>query len=301
MWTTSLRLFLATRPYALPASIVPALLGTVAANTIGGAPFHPLLFLLTLIAIVLIHSGSNLVNDIYDYLNGVDKELLPGSGALVRGWFSVRQITLFTILILGLGSALGLLIVWLTTPIILWLGLIGVFIGVAYTAKPLSLKYHGLGDLAIALDFGFLATTGAWAVQTNNLSWVPFVLAIPITLLAIAILHANNWRDTTSDRQENIITVANLLGPARSRLYYAFLIFGPYAFITLWTIGALLSTAPAYTAFCLLLPYLSLPAAIGLWKRAGQQPDSQVVIMTAQLNLFFGLLYTAAVAAFHWL
>ncbi len=298
----------AIRPFALPASTMPVLFGTAMAVAIGGLPLNVWLFLAAILAIVSLHSGANMLNDVNDYRKGLDTDPTPGSGAIVRGYFSDQTILRASIVLLCIGSLLGLFLVWKTGMVLLVIGAIGVFIGVFYTAGPLALKYHALGDVAVFLNFGILGALGAWVVQTKSFSWLPVIWAVPMALLVIAILHANNWRDTEGDMKSGIITVASLLGDRGSLLYYGFLVFSPFVIIcALMAVPRIvpLSTAPMPLTF--FLTGLAFPSAHKLWckaraKEAPRQPLDFVALdgATAQHNMLFGLLCTAALVV-HYL
>ena len=175
----------------------------------------------------------------------------------------------------------------------------GLAVGVFYTL----LKAHALGDLAVFLDFGLLGGAGAWVVQTGSFSWLPALWTVPMAMLVIAILHANNWRDAASDGERHVKTVAGLLGDRGSLAYYGCLLFGPFvidlAFIAIPRIvGGPLRPMP----LTFLLVLLALPHALKLWGRAIRrasplQPMDFIVLdgATASHNLVFGLLSTAAV------
>jgi len=291
---------IAIRPFAFPASVVPVLFGTTLAVTIGQSTFHPLRLILSLLAIMTLHAGSNLLNDINDFKSGLDKTPIPVSGAIVRGLITTGEALHAAILLLALGSLLGLWLVWIIGPVILLLGVAGVTIGIAYTTKPFALKYHALGDPAVFLNFGILGSLGAWTVQTGHLSWIPTLWAIPIGMLVVAILHANNWRDIESDREGKITTLAGLLGDQGSLLYYSALLFGAFLFVLAFTIATNLFGATVSMPWTCLVIFTALPMAIKLWKRARQRrtsPNPMDFITldgaTAQLNMAFGLLYTA--------
>jgi 1,4-dihydroxy-2-naphthoate octaprenyltransferase len=172
-------------------------------------------------------------------------------------------------------------------------------VGAGYTL----LKARALGDLAVFLNFGLLGAAGAWIVQTGSFSWLPVVWTVPMALLVIAILHANNWRDIVSDGERRVTTVAGHLGDRGSLVYYGLLIFGPVfidlAFIGLPRIaGGPLRPMP----WTFLLVLLALPNALRLWgravRRAAPRASLDFIILdgaTAQHNLVFGLLSTAAV------
>jgi 1,4-dihydroxy-2-naphthoate polyprenyltransferase len=295
------RWLIAIRPFALPASSMPILLGTATAVVINRTHFSPGLFLMALLGMMMLHSAANIINDIEDYKKGLDTVATPVSGAVVRGLLSLRTSFLGALLLLCGGSALGLVLAYLRGPAILYLGLVGVIIGVSYTAGPLVLKYRGLGDLAVFLDFGILGSLGAWMVQTGTFSWTPLIWAIPLSMLVVAILHANNWRDSVTDTGKGIRTVASSLGDRGSMYYYGFLIFGaPLGIVLLMALTRMIPwLEPMPLTFSLVI--LAFPAALGLWKKARlrHNPSSPLDFIaldgaSARYNLIFGILCLGA-------
>lgn len=291
--------WVAIRPFSLSASTMPVIFGTVLAVTIGGASINWAMFLGAFFGMVLMHSGANLLNDVYDYKKGIDTQVNPVSGAVVRGWISPREGKIAAWSLLLLGSLLGLAMFRVVGMPLLWIGVTGLVIGVLYSWGPFELKYNGLGDLAVFLNFGVLGALGAWTVQLGSPSWVPAVWAVPMSLLVIGILHANNWRDIHSDRKGGARTVANLLGDKASLSYYALLLFGPFAFILIWiALSWSLNLGPKMP-LSFLLTLLALPLAIKLFRRGKNRHDSEDPMSflaldgaTAQLNMVFGLLCT---------
>ncbi len=290
---------IAGRPWSLPASTMPVVFGTALAVVIGGARFSPLLFLWAIATMVVLHSAANMLSDVFDFRQGLDRDVTPVSGAVVRGWLTAGQVFRGAGVLLAIGAISGLLIAWRTDRSLFVVGGIGLAVGICYTL----LKARALGDLAVFLDFGLLGGAGAWIVQTGSFSWLPVLWTVPMAMLVIAILHANNWRDTVSDGERRVSTVAGLLGDRGSLAYYGFLIFGPFlidlAFIAIprVTRGA---WRPMPLTFLLVL--LALPNALELWgravRRAAPRRPMDFIILdgaTASHNLVFGLLSTAAV------
>jgi 1,4-dihydroxy-2-naphthoate octaprenyltransferase len=148
-----------------------------------------------------------------------------------------------------------------------------------------------------------MGALGAWVVQTKSFSWIPVVWTVPMSMLVIAILHANNWRDAISDSERKIKTVASLLGDKGSEIYYGFLIFGSMAIIFgLMIVPRLFALHVPAMPWTFAAVALALPRALVLWgrgrrRRAPRQPLDFVILdgATAQYNLLFGLLCTAAV------
>ncbi len=288
----------AARPWSLPASSMPVVFGTSLAVVMGGARLDAFRFLLSLLAMMLLHSAANMLSDIFDLRHGLDTEVTPVSGALVRGWLSVRQVAVETAVFFVAGGAIGLWLAWVTGTVLLYIGAAGVVIGASYTL----LKSRALGDLAVFLNFGILGSLGAWVVQTRSFSWKPVVWTVPMAMLVIGILHANNWRDSVSDSGRRVITMAYRLGDGGSLVYYGSLLFGSMALVLLFMVlPRLMAVSLPALPPTFLIVLAALPRAFALWKRARLRhaPESPMdfIILdgaTAGYNLLFGLLCTAA-------
>ncbi|MFZ2053588.1 MAG: prenyltransferase [Candidatus Aminicenantales bacterium] len=289
----------AFRPWALPASTMPVIFGTSLAVVIGRADLSLGRFLLALAGMMILHTAANMLSDVFDFKRGLDTQPTPVSGAIVRGWLSPREVTTGSGLLFIGGALIGLYLVSVTGMVLLLIGAVGVVIGVFYT----GLKYHALGDLAVFLNFGLLGSAGAWIVQTRSFSWIPIIWTVPMAMLVSAILHANNWRDSLSDREKRVTTVALLLGDRGSLLYYGFLIFGSMTIIIgLVTLPLLISWRLMAMPPTFLVVLLALPRALALWGRARRRhaprrPLDFIILdgATANYNLLFGLLCIAAV------
>ena len=296
--SASRKWLVAARPWALPASAMPVVFGTSLAVVMEGARLDAFRFSLALLAMMLLHSAANMLSDIFDFRRGLDTEVTPVSGALVRGWLSVRQVATEVVVFFVAGSALGLWLARVTGPVLLYIGAAGVAVGASYTL----LKSRGLGDLAVFLNFGILGSLGAWVVQTRSFSWRPVVWTVPMAMLVSAILHANNWRDSVSDSGRKVFTTAFLLGDRGSLFYYGLLVFGSMGLVLLYTVLPRLAAVslPALP-LTFLVVLIALPRALVLWKRARlrhapEKPMDFIILdgATAGYNLLFGLLCTGA-------
>jgi 1,4-dihydroxy-2-naphthoate octaprenyltransferase len=295
--------WISLRPFSFPASAMPVIFGTVLAYVYGGESINVWYFLLAFFAMVILHAGANILNDVIDFNKGLDKVPAPVSGGVVRRLISIREAKIASILFLSIGTIMGLILAFLTGPTLLLIGVPGLIIGIFYTlGGRFALKYHALGDLAVFLNFGILGSLGAWYVQTASLSWIPIMWAIPMSTLVIAILHANNWRDINTDREGHIYTIASLLGDKASLRYYGYLIFGPF-FMVLALILVPYFAFPelAFMPFTFGVVILSLPMALKLWQKAlnRKEPKNPIDFValdgaTAQFNLAFGLLCSLA-------
>lgn len=303
---------LATRPWSLPASFVPALIAFAYAfwsvksgiTYPGGMGWHEPLsswsvpsWLLGIFAVcgaVIFQIAGNLISDYYDFNHGVDRAGTFGSSRmLVNGVFTPRQILNFGLTALAIGIFIGMLTFLFAGPHILWIG----SLGVTGTYFYYILKYHALGDLCIFIIFGILVPLGVTYSLLSTLDWHIVAVTAPIGLLIVNILHANNTRDIRDDGKASITTQAMLLGLKCSKYKYVVYTILAYAGILAccilgilpWTCVAVVLTAPiaVRNTKCMFSAHSTdHPEAI-------KSLDS----MTAQLVIAFGLIQILAIAA----
>lgn len=295
--------WISLRPFSFPASSMPVVFGTVLAYVYGGQVFNLWYFLLAFFGMVFLHAGANILNDIIDYRKGLDKIPAPVSGGVVRRLISINEAKVASTILFSTGTIMGLLLAYLTSPWLLLIGVPGIMIGIFYSlGGKIALKYHALGDLAVFLNFGTLGALGAWFVQTETFSWIPVIWALPMSMLVIGILHANNWRDIKSDREGSIYTIASMMGDRKSLKYYGYLIFGPFIVIlALIVIPYFAFPNVTFMPWTFGIVIISLPMALRLWQKAlnRKKPKTPIDFValdgaTAQFNLVFGLLCTLA-------
>ncbi len=285
----------AARTFSFPASVVPILVGIMWTLSSYHGKIYWELTPLILIAGVLFHAGTNLLNDYYDYKKGVDREETYGSSRIIiEGLLSPEAVFKGGLLMFAIGFALGLVLVYYHGFEILILGLIGLLGGMLYTGFNVSYKYFALGDLGVFVMFGPLMVLGTVAGLTGNFDYNTFFVSIPIGLLTIAILNANNIRDIIFDKQAKINTMATVMGLKASVIEYKFLIFGAFSSVLIMVIVGFLSP---WT----LLVFISLKPAIDNIKYVSKadvnNPELIKIgdVRTAQHNLMFGLLYTVGI------
>lgn len=195
----------AHRPFSYPASIVPVLVGTAVAWSDGHVFWD--LFLVALLSSIAIHAGTNLVNEYFDYTQGVDRtDSLGPAGVILRGELVPSHVLWAGVLAFTVGSALGGYLVLRVGWLILLIGVGSVFAGWFYTAKPLSLGYRGLGELEVFIFMGPVMVVGSYFVQTRSVNLTPLLVSLPVGLLVMAILHANNLRDVIQDDERSRVT-----------------------------------------------------------------------------------------------
>lgn len=294
------RYSLATRPAFLLASLMPVCVGT-AASSYQGYTFQLALFTLSVLAILLIHAGVNVLNDYYDEQNGTDRlnteRIYPftgGSRFIQNQVLSAQQTFNFAWGLLGLAILLGLSLVWQAGLNLLWIGLAGFLIGWGYSALPLQLNSRGLGEPAVALSIGVLAPLGAWYVQTGELAWYPCLVGLPLGLLAMNILLINQFPDTKADAASGKHHwVVRLGAPRAASVYLASVLLAGLILILLLVGGWL----PGLALISILPLALSLRAAV-LLKRFALQTEqlTPAIKMTIASVILHGSLLTLSLA-----
>jgi len=281
----------ATRPWSFPASTMPALL------TISYLFFKKEEFsgeinwwygIIALLGVVFVHAAGNLISDYFDYKKNIDrKESFGSSRMLVDGIFQPKTILIFGLVLLLLGSIIGLILTAFTGIDLLWIGLIGVF-GTYFYYK---FKSVALGDLLIFIIYGPLIGLGTAFVMTNDLIWEVLLLNVPVAMLVVNILHANNTRDIKHDGMANIKTQAMLLGVKGSKVQYVVLALGAYIMLIL--MNAIGMVHPVT-----LLTLLTVPVALKniriMMKADIEKPEliKDLDGMSAQLVMMFALLFS---------
>jgi 1,4-dihydroxy-2-naphthoate octaprenyltransferase len=284
---------MAARLRTLPASVAPVLVGTSLA--LGAGHFHPLAFLAALLGAVFIQVGTNLSNDYSDARRGADTEERLGPVRVTAGGLvPPSQVLLATYLTFGAAVLCGVYLVYVAGPELIAVGAASILAGVLYTGGPRPYGYEGLGEVFVFLFFGIVAVAGSYFVQVQQLPWQAFACAVPVGLIASAILVVNNVRDMETDRRAGKRTLAVRLGRERTRTLYAAML--GLAFLSpplLWIAGGMTPW--------LLLSLACLPLAAQLVKVVRTRADgpalNAALAKTGMLQLAFCLLFSAGLLA----
>jgi 1,4-dihydroxy-2-naphthoate polyprenyltransferase len=282
---------MAARVRTLPAAVAPVLVGTALA--IQNGEFDGFAFAFALLGAIFIQVGTNLSNDYSDARRGADTEDRLGPVRVTAGGLvPPRQVLHATYVSFGLAVACGIYLVVVAGPVLLLIGAASIVAGVLYTGGPRPYGYEGLGELFVFLFFGLVAVTGSYYVQIQHLPWEAFALAVPVGLLASAILVVNNVRDIDTDRRAGKRTLAVRLGREHARTLYGVLVYGAFLLAQVpWLAGSLTPW--------LLLPLLLLPLALDLVRTVRNHTDGPTLngalARTGMLQLGFCVLLSAGI------
>jgi 1,4-dihydroxy-2-naphthoate octaprenyltransferase len=284
---------MAARVRTLPAAVAPVLVGTSLA--LGAGHFNALAFVAALLGAMLIQVGTNLSNDYSDARRGADTEDRLGPVRVTAGGLvPPSQVLLATYVSFGLAVVCGIYLVAVAGPELLAVGAASILAGVLYTGGPRPYGYEGLGEVFVFLFFGIVAVAGSYFVQVQDLPWQAFVCAVPVGLLASAILMVNNVRDLETDRRAGKRTLAVRLGRARARDLYTVVVAAAYLAAPLpWVLGSM-------TAW-LFLCWATIPLALGVVRVVRTRSDgptlNRALARTGATQLAFCVLYSAGIVA----
>lgn len=273
------------RPWSLTASFAPLLvmLAVLQGRLRIELPAYLVVFTL-LLSIVAVQIVANLANSYVDFARGVDTKETAGDRTLVDQLISTRS--LFVLIVISM-------VCWVIAfaasimrtgghPVVLSMGALGTLLALGYTVGPAPLKYLGLGDLTVFICFGPALIAYGCVVLTGAVQLEALYFTLPVSMLVVATLHANNYRDMEADRRAGATTFALRLGREASLHYYSLLVVG--AHIVVLVAGWQLGCAGALASLCVLPQSLWLCIRIRQAAKLLKQDEE-----TAKTTMMFGL------------
>lgn len=222
----------AARPKTLPAAFSPVIVGTAAAER-----FIPWRAAAAFVVATALQIAVNYANDLSDAERGVDDHRRVGPRrAVASGLITPSQMKVAIVVALLVAAAGGGALAVAVGPQLLVVGSLCMIAALAYSGGPRPYASAGLGEIFVFVFFGLIATAGSAYVHDERVTGLAVVCAIPIGLLATAILVANNLRDITTDGAAGKRTLAVRIGQARTRRLYLTLVV--FAFLATFGIAA---------------------------------------------------------------
>ena len=200
-----------TRPHTLTASFAPVFLGTMIA--LYEANIDWLLFVAMLLACLLIQAATNMFNEYYDFVRGLDSEESVGiGGAIVRNGVKPKTVMQLALLLYLIAAILGIYICYESSWLLLLVGAISMAVGYFYTGGPYPISSTPFGELFSGLFMGMLIVLIAVYIQVGSVPLFAVWLSVPSALLVAAIMLSNNIRDLVEDTIGGRKTMAILVG-----------------------------------------------------------------------------------------
>lgn len=278
-----------TRPKTLFSGLSSVLVAIFYAASLGAIDL--LRTLLLLVVAVAAQIASNIANDLIDHRKGADTDERKGPlRPLSRGLISEREVRIALYLSLAVLLTSGL---WLIALSSWWLLLVGlaVVLGVfAYSGGPYPLSYHGWGDAAVLVFFGWVPTvTSFYILRGYVLDQTLWQLATAIGLSSVNILVVNNYRDVAEDSKAGKRTLIVRMGQD----------FAPRLYLTCGLLSmGLLYPIYSFWGMLLLLPYVLLFSQTHRALQTSREAELNGVLARTARNVF---LLALLIGAMLWL
>jgi 1,4-dihydroxy-2-naphthoate polyprenyltransferase len=216
------------RVRTLPLAAAPVILGSATASLVDR--FDVWLALGALLVALFLQIGVNYANDYSDGIRGTDDQRVGPLRLTASGLARPKSVKLAAFITFGLAGVIGLAMVafvgqwWL-----IGVGAIAILAAWYYTGGKTPYGYAGLGEVAVFVFFGLVATIGTNYLMTLTLDPLAVIMGSASGLYASAVLLVNNIRDRATDEVAGKKTIAVRLGDKRSRVLFLLMIFIPVA------------------------------------------------------------------------
>lgn len=195
--------------------------------------FNPLIFVLTTLLAIIMQLLSNMANDMGDFEHGTDttgKRVGP-QRALQSGSITLPQMKRAIVIAISGAIVIGIALIYealkfmppIYIGVFLLLGLASIIAAVKYTAGRNPYGYKGWGDIFSFIFFGPVPVVGAYFLHTRSLDFMPWLPAIGLGFLSVAVLNINNMRDMENDKESGKMTIACRLGFDGAKIYHSIL------------------------------------------------------------------------------
>src|SRR5256886_8777247 len=165
--TTAAEWFAGARPRTLGAALSPVLVGTAAAYADGGTVIWWRAVAALVVALAL-QVGVNYANDYSDGVRGTDTKRAGPLRLTASGVAAPAAVRNAAALAFGVAAVVGLALAIAVDLRLLVVGAVAIAAAVLYTGGPRPYGYSGLGEIAVLVFFGFVATAGSAYVQLER-------------------------------------------------------------------------------------------------------------------------------------
>jgi 1,4-dihydroxy-2-naphthoate polyprenyltransferase len=275
------------RPHTLTASFIPVLIGTTLAWK-ATRHLHWMLFLAMLVASILIQAATNMFNEYFDYMSGLDTVDSVGiSGTITHDRVPPKTILYIAVATFALAMLLGAYICARSSWWLALIGLICMLVGYLYNGGPFPIAATPFGELFAGGFMGSGIILLSCFIQQKAIYIDEVLLSIPVAVLIGAILTSNNIRDLENDRRNGRHTLAICLGHKGAVQFLTCSLL----FANLWVV--LLVLFHVASAWALLALGSLWPAVLAVRGFQGKRTPSEMMSgmrRVAETNTVFGIL-----------
>ena len=273
----------------LPLAVAPVAAGAGLASLAHG--FSWTLTLLALAVAVLLQIGVNYANDYSDGIRGTDAHRVGPTRLTGSGLVNPKRVLATALVFFALAAVAGLAAVVISGRWwFLAIGAVAILAAWFYTGGKRPYGYAGLGEVAVFVFFGIVATVGTVWLQTDLELQEPWIAGAGVGFFAVAVLVVNNTRDIETDRAAGKRTLSVRIGDRASRILYTVCVLLPFA-----VPGVYFMVYPGMLLVWFVLVLVIPAIVITLWARTARELVL-VLGLTSLAALAYGVLLGVAFA-----
>ncbi|MDD6088356.1 MAG: prenyltransferase [Desulfovibrionaceae bacterium] len=169
-----------------------------------------------------LHTVANLADELFDYLQGVDREDTIGGTHVIQGnYISPRELlAAIILLILGAGISAVWLIMQCGQPILFLILLFSIASAVFYVAPPLCYGYHGFGELSAGINMGCIMVCASYMIMTGSFSASCLSASVPVGMMVAGIVYYQNLPEIETDPASGKHTLPSIIGKKNAVLLF---------------------------------------------------------------------------------
>ncbi len=260
-----------TRAGVLPMTLVAAALGGLLA-VYRDASVNWLYFALAALGLVLAHMANNIMNDLFDLEVGTDTADYPRNlyspHPVISGVVTRKRLAFYGLVVNVMCLAIMIFLTAERGWPILAFALGGFFLSAAYTAPPLRLKKHGLGEPTVIAVWGPLMVGGVYYAATGSIPAAVLLASLPYAVLCTTVLMGKHIDKAPWDGPAGTHTLPVILGDKVARDVTRGMFIAFYLLVGGLVIAGIL---PVFT----LLVFASFPLLVKVWNVYGQPKPAE--------------------------
>jgi 1,4-dihydroxy-2-naphthoate octaprenyltransferase len=243
-----------------------------------------------LVVALAIQVATNYANDYSDGVRGTDDRRVGPVRLVGQGVKPAASVKRAAFVAFGVAALAGLTLAAAAGWWLVLVGAVSFFAGWFYTGGSRPYGYAALGEVAVFVFFGVVATVGSTFVHLEKVTLLTLGCSIPVGALATALLVVNNLRDIPTDTAAGKRTLAVRMGDGDTRWLYVLLVaVVPGVSAAILVIGA----STWFLLLAVVAPLAVLPARTVL-KGARGRDLIPVLGGTSRVQMAYGVVLSAA-------
>ncbi len=287
-------------PHTWAAAIMPVLLSCVYCAVTYSPKLSISFALILLLICILMQSAVNVFNDYFDFKKGTDTRENSSEdkfdAVLVYNRLNPRSVCLLGVGFLVIAGILGLYLVFLTSWILLVLGVIGALIVVLYSGGKTPISYLPIGEFVSGFVMGGIIPLACCYALSGVFDLFVLLISLPTMIGIGMILFTNNTCDIEKDIPAQRKTLSVVLGRERGPRIYRTMIL---AWIVV--VAAIVGICfPAGTPITMIMVLAEFPVLRAIMSNPlTQQSRTTAMSQIVMLNVIMGVFYCLEIGSTH--